>query len=83
MAHTKAGGSTRQKGNRTGKRLGVKIFGGEKVYPGNILVRQRGSSFHPGAGVKMGSDFTLYSIKEGILRFLRRQGTRVVSVVEP
>lgn len=80
MAHTKAGGSTRQKGNRIGKRLGVKLFGGEKVYPGNILVRQRGSTFHPGAGVKMGNDFTLYSVKEGILSFLRHQGRQFLTV---
>lgn len=83
MAHTKAGGSTRQKGNRTGKRLGVKIFGSEQVHSGDILVRQRGSTFHAGAGVKMGRDFTLYSVKEGILRFLRRLDRQVVSVVEP
>jgi len=83
MAHTKAGGSTRQKGNRIGKRLGVKVFGGEQVHSGDILVRQRGSTFHAGAGVKMGSDFTLYSVKEGILSFIRRQGKRVVSVAEP
>ena len=80
MAHTKAGGSTRQKGNRVGKRLGVKIFSGEKVFPGNILVRQRGSIFHPGVGVKMGRDFTLYSVKEGVLAFLRRQGRQFLTV---
>ncbi|MBI2008575.1 50S ribosomal protein L27 [Candidatus Amesbacteria bacterium] len=80
MAHTKAGGSTRQKGNRIGKRLGVKIFGGEKVYPGNILVRQPGSTFYPGLGVKMGRDLTLYSVKEGILSFLQRQGRQLLTV---
>lgn len=80
MAHTKAGGSTRQKGNRVGKRLGIKIFGGEKVFPGNILVRQRGSIFHPGVGVKMGHDFTLYSVKEGVLTFLRRQGRQFLTI---
>lgn len=80
MAHTKAGGATRQKGNRRGKRLGVKIFGGEKVSPGNILVRQKGSSFHPGVGVRQGNDFTLFSIKTGILKFFRRHNRDFISV---
>ena len=80
MAHTKAGGSTRQKGNRIGKRLGVKVFGGEQVPSVDSLVRQRGSTFHPGTGVKMGRDFTLYSGKEGILTFLRRSGRQLLAV---
>jgi len=80
MAHTKAGGSTRQKGNRAGKRLGVKVFGGQKVVSGNIVVRQKGSIFHAGPGIKQGNDFTLYSIKEGIVRFLRRSGKQVITV---
>lgn len=81
MAHTKAGGSTRQKSNRVGKRLGVKRFGGHAVVNGNVLVRQRGSSVHPGAGVKMGRDFTIYSVKEGLVKFLYRQGRKFISVV--
>lgn len=81
MAHTKAGGSTRQKGNRRGKHLGVKIYGGQAVKSGDILVRQKGSTFHPGVGVKMGRDFTLYSIKSGILKFLTRASKKVVSVI--
>ena len=80
MAHTKAGGSTRQKGNRRGRRLGVKIYGGQKVSPGHILVRQRGSLFHAGPGVQTGRDFTLYSLKEGILRFIIRHGRRLLTV---
>jgi large subunit ribosomal protein L27 len=80
MAHTKAGGSTRQKGNRKGKRLGVKLFGGQKVSPGNIIIRQKGSNFWPGLGVRMGNDFTLFSIKEGIVKFIKKQGKRVVTV---
>ncbi len=80
MAHTKAGGATRQKGNRRGKRLGVKMFGGQKVKSGNILIRQKGSSFWPGVGVKMGNDFTLYSIKEGIVKFIKRQGRKIITV---
>jgi large subunit ribosomal protein L27 len=80
MAHTKAGGSTRQQGNRRGKRLGVKKFGGQKVQSGNILVRQKGSTFHPGVGVKMGRDFTLYAIKEGILQFITRAGRQFLTI---
>ena len=80
MAHTKAGGSTRQKGNRRGKRLGVKIFGGQKVTTGNILVRQKGSTVHAGIGVKMGNDFTLFAIKEGIVKFIKRQGRKFITV---
>lgn len=64
MAHTKAGGSTRQKGNRKGQRLGIKLYGGNKVIPGNILVRQKGSKFLPGDGVRMGRDFTLYAVSQ-------------------
>jgi large subunit ribosomal protein L27 len=80
MAHTKAGGSTRQKGNRRGKHLGVKLFGGQKVSIGNILVRQAGSQMHPGSNVKMGRDFTLYAVKDGTVRFTRKQGRTLVAV---
>lgn len=80
MAHTKAGGSTRQKGNRRGKRLGVKIYGGQKAKPGSIIVRQKGSNFWPGDGVRMGNDFTLFSIKEGLIKFIKRQGKKIITV---
>lgn len=80
MAHTKAGGSTRQKGNRQGKRLGVKLFGGQKTKSGNIIIRQKGSRFDAGEGVKRGKDFTLYSIKTGIIKFIRRRGRQIVTV---
>lgn len=80
MAHTKAGGSTRQKGNRSGKRLGVKKFGGEKVITGNIILRQTGSSFRAGLGVGTGRDFTLFALKDGLVRFFRRKDKRYVEV---
>ena len=83
MAHTKAGGSARQKGNRRGKHLGVKIFGGQKVNVGNIVVRQKGSHFHAGPGTKTGNDFTLYALKAGLVQFIRRRGRQMVSVVKP
>jgi large subunit ribosomal protein L27 len=80
MAHTKAGGATRQKGNRRGKRLGVKLFGGEKVTVGNVLIRQKGTKFHAGNGVRVGTDFTLYSMKIGIVKFFRRLGRQFITV---
>lgn len=80
MAKTKAGGKTRQKTPRPGKRLGVKVFGGCKVTPGMIIVRQRGTRFRPGEGVGMGRDFTLFALEEGIVVFQKRQGNQVVSI---
>lgn len=81
MAKTKAGGKTRQKTNRQGRRLGVKIFGGQKVGTGMIIIRQKGTRYHPGEGVKLGRDYTLYSLKEGKTVFEERKGNIVVSVV--
>jgi large subunit ribosomal protein L27 len=81
MAHTKAGGSTRQKGNRAGRRLGVKIFSGAKVNSGNIIIRQKGSTVLPGSGVRMGRDFTIYSVIAGIVKYSTRLGRRMVSVI--
>ena len=81
MAHTKAGGSTRQKGNRRGKHLGVKVYGGQKVVSGNIIIRQKGTTVHASQGVRTGRDFTLYSIRTGIVKFITRQGRKLVSVV--
>jgi large subunit ribosomal protein L27 len=69
MAHKKAGGSTKNGRDSESKRLGVKRFGGEHVLAGNIIVRQRGTHFHPGANVGLGRDFTLYATAEGQVRF--------------
>lgn len=69
MAHRKAGGSTALGRDSISKRLGVKIFGGEKINVGNIIVRQRGTKFHPGKNVKRGEDDTLFSLKDGIVKF--------------
>lgn len=80
MAHTKAGKATKGSRNSIAKRLGVKIYGGGKVLPGNIIVRQRGSEFHPGVGVKMGRDFTLFSVKEGIAKYKKKFNKRIVEV---
>ncbi len=81
MAHTKAGGKTRQQGNRPGKRLGLKISSGEKVNIGSILVRQKGTVLHPGDGVKRGRDHTLYAVKQGKTKIVTKLGRKVVSVV--
>lgn len=69
MAHRKAGGSTRLGRDSISKRLGVKIYGEQKVEAGNIIVRQRGTKFHPGVNVRRGEDDTLYSVISGIVRF--------------
>ena len=80
MAKSKQAGKTRQGVTRPGKRLGVKIFGGQKVISGTILVRQKGSKFHPDTGVRMGRDHTLYAIKEGTVQYLNRRGKKLVAV---
>jgi large subunit ribosomal protein L27 len=69
MAHKKAGGSSRNGRDSAGRRLGVKKFGGEVAIPGNILVRQRGTKFYPGANVGIGKDHTLFALVEGRVRF--------------
>jgi len=69
MAHKKAGGSTRNGRDSESKRLGVKRYGGQKVLAGNILVRQRGTKFHPGLNVGKGKDDTLYAKAEGVVKF--------------
>lgn len=69
MAHKKAGGSTRNGRDSRGQRLGVKIFGGETVRAGNIIVRQRGSTFHAGKNVGVGRDYTLFALVDGKVSF--------------
>ena len=69
MAHKKAGGSTRNGRDSESKRLGVKIYGGQAASPGNILVRQRGTKFHPGLNVGCGKDHTLFAKAEGVVEF--------------
>ena len=83
MAHKKAGGSTRNGRDSEAKRLGVKMYGGQKIIPGNIIVRQRGTEFHPGEGVGMGKDHTLFALVEGKVQFAVKGALkrRVVSIV--
>jgi large subunit ribosomal protein L27 len=81
MAKTKASGKTKQQSPRPGKRLGVKLFAGQKVRAGNILVRQRGTKFHPGKDVGIGRDHTLFALRDGVVKFSRKLGKKVVSIV--
>ncbi|MBS1174965.1 MAG: rpmA [Burkholderiaceae bacterium] len=83
MAHKKGGGSTRNGRESESKRLGVKIYGGEHIVPGNIIIRQRGTEFHPGEGVGMGKDHTLFAKVEGKVQFAVKgaQKRRTVSIV--
>ena len=81
MAHKKAGGSSRNGRDSAGRRLGVKRYGGEKVLPGTIIVRQRGTKFHPGTHVGIGKDHTLFALKEGHVAFRKRRTRSLVEVV--
>lgn len=81
MAHTKTGGVTKGNRNARAKRLGVKKYVGEKVLSGDIIVRQRGTRFHPGQGVKMGRDFTIFATTEGVIGTKRRMGNIFISVL--
>lgn len=83
MAHKKAGGSSRNGRDSPGQRLGVKKFGGEHVLAGNIIVRQRGTRWHPGQNVGMGRDHTLFALVEGRVHFTGRKGGRTYIRVQP
>tara|TARA_B100001778_G_C18016847_1_gene374806 strand:+ start:51 stop:320 length:270 start_codon:yes stop_codon:yes gene_type:complete len=83
MAHKKAGGSSRNGRDSAGRRLGVKKFGSESVIPGNIIVRQRGTKFHPGLNVGMGKDHTLFSLINGKVLFKQKKDNKVFVSVEP
>ncbi|GHD17992.1 50S ribosomal protein L27 [Tianweitania populi] len=81
MAHKKAGGSSRNGRDSESKRLGVKKFGGEQVIPGNIIIRQRGTKWHPGTNVGMGKDHTLFALVPGAVSFrAKANGRTYVSV---
>lgn len=80
MAHTKAQGAVKGNRDSVAKRLGVKLYGGQKAIAGNILIRQRGSKFHPGKNVGMGKDYTLYALDSGIVHFRILHGKKLVEV---
>ena len=83
MAHKKAGGSTRNGRDSIAKRLGIKVYGGEQVIAGNIIVRQRGTQYRPGLNVGLGKDHTLFALKAGVVKFevKGKEKRRTVSVV--
>ena len=82
MAHKKAGGSSRNGRDSIGRRLGVKLYAGQVIRAGNILVRQRGSEYHAGENVGRGRDFTLFSLVDGVVKFHRgRNDRRYISVL--
>lgn len=80
MAHKKAGGSSRNGRDSESKRLGIKRFGGQIVKAGEIIVRQRGTKFHPGNNVGLGRDYTIFAKIDGVVKFEERKGRKYVSV---
>ena len=83
MAHKKAGGSSRNGRDTAGRRLGVKKFGGDAVVAGNIIVRQRGTKWHPGANVGLGKDHTIFALVDGNVSFRTRADSKVFVSVDP
>lgn len=81
MAHTKAQGSVRGNRDSVSKRLGIKIYAGQKAIPGNIIARQKGTKVHAGKNVSMGKDFTLFAVASGIVKFKSQRGKKVVEVI--
>ncbi|MCL4164387.1 UNVERIFIED_CONTAM: hypothetical protein GTU68_050874 [Idotea baltica] len=84
MAHKKAGGSSRNGRDSNSKRLGVKRYAGQLINAGSIIVRQRGSTFHPGDNVGMGKDYTLFALKTGVVKFVTKgpKNRKHVTIVE-
>ena len=83
MAHKKGQGSSKNGRDSESKRLGVKIYGGQFAQSGNIIVRQRGTKFHPGEGVGLGRDHTVFAIRDGLVTFRKRRNNRTYISVEP
>ncbi len=83
MAHKKAGGSSRNGRDSAGRRLGVKKYGGEQVIPGNIIIRQRGTKWHPGRNVGIGKDHTIFALIDGKVAYSKGKGNRTFVSVEP
>jgi large subunit ribosomal protein L27 len=81
MAHTKSAGSVKGNKDSISKRRGVKAYGGEKVISGNIIVRQKGTNFHPGNGVMMGKDYTIFAVTSGQVHFKEQKGKKVIEVI--
>ncbi len=80
MAHTKSQGSVKTNKDSISKRLGVKVYGGQGVIPGNIIVRQKGTKFFAGKGASIGKDFTIFAVSKGIVSFKRKLGKKFITV---
>ena len=81
MAHKAGGGSTRKNRDSVSKRLGVKIYGGQKVISGNIIVRQKGNKFYPGTGAKQGNDYTIFATVAGKVEFKKKLNKTTINIV--
>lgn len=81
MAHKKGGGATKKNRDSAGKRLGVKLYAGQAVAPGNIIIRQRGTKFYPGTGTMVGRDHTIFAIMSGVVKFRQKLGKKLVDIV--
>lgn len=81
MAHIKSGGTTKGNRDSVAKRLGIKLYGGAKVSNGQIIARQKGTKFHPGNGVGMGGDYTVFALKDGVVNFRDYHGDKYIDVV--
>jgi large subunit ribosomal protein L27 len=83
MAHTKAQKAAKGNKDSVSKRLGVKLYGGQTAKNGNIIIRQRGETVKAGVGTRVGHDYTIYAIRDGVVQFLKKQGRKVVAVNSP
>ncbi len=81
MAHKKAGSAAKTNRDSISKRLGVKLFGGQKAKKGSIVIRQKGKKYYPGSGTKLGNDFTIYALSTGLVQFKKRLGRIVIDIV--
>ena len=81
MAHTKAQGSVKGNRDSRSKRLGVKLYAGQKVSKGNIIIRQRGTKLFAGPGVRMGNDFTLFAVEDGVVKVKNLRGKKIIEVI--
>lgn len=81
MAHKKGGGATAKNRDSAGKRLGVKLYGGQTAKPGSIIIRQRGTKFYPGLGTMLGRDHTIFAVKTGIVSFRQKLGKKLVDLL--
>lgn len=82
MAHKKGLGSSRNGRDSQGQRLGVKVYGGQPIRAGGIILRQRGTKFYPGEGAALAKDYTIFALRDGVVQFVEKNGRRIVTVAE-